>query len=64
MTVLHRTLIQTGEDPGDAPAALARLLSQLDLMSAAGTHHHHAGTGRPTRHRPDRRTGRRSAEYL
>ena len=37
VTVLHRTLIQTGEDPGDAPAALARLLSQLDLMSAAGT---------------------------
>jgi hypothetical protein len=36
VTVLHRTLIQTGEDPGDAPAALARLLSQLDLMSAAG----------------------------
>jgi hypothetical protein len=37
VTALHRTLIQTGEDPGDAPAALARLLSQLDLMSAAGT---------------------------
>ena len=35
VTALHRTLIQTGEDPGDAPAALARLLSQLDLMSAA-----------------------------
>ena len=37
VTVLHRTLIQTGEDPGDARAALARLLSQLDLVSAAGT---------------------------
>jgi hypothetical protein len=36
VTVLHRTLIQTGEDPGNAPAALARLLSQLDLVSAAG----------------------------
>jgi hypothetical protein len=34
--VLHRTLIQTGEYPGDAPAALGRLLSQLDLVSAAG----------------------------
>jgi hypothetical protein len=36
INVLHRTLIQTGEDPLDAPAALARLLSQLDLVSAAG----------------------------
>jgi hypothetical protein len=36
MTVLHRTLIQTPEDPGEAPAALARLLAQLDLVSAAG----------------------------
>lgn len=35
-TVLHRTLAQTSEDPGDAPAALARLLAQLDLVSAAG----------------------------
>ena len=32
----HRTLIQSPEDPGDAPAALARLLAQLDLVSAAG----------------------------
>jgi len=37
VTELHRTLIQTGEDPSDAPAALARLLSQLGLVSAAGT---------------------------
>jgi hypothetical protein len=36
VTVLHRTLIQVPEDPGDAPAALARLLAQLDLVSAAG----------------------------
>jgi hypothetical protein len=36
VTVLHRTLIQTSEDPAEAPVALARLLSQLDLVSAAG----------------------------
>jgi hypothetical protein len=36
MNVLHRTLVQTSYDPGDAPAALARLLAQLDLTSAAG----------------------------
>lgn len=36
ITVLHRTLIQTATDPGPAPAALARLLAQLDLISAAG----------------------------
>ena len=36
VTVLHRTLVQTPEDPGEAPAALARLLAQLDLVSAAG----------------------------
>jgi hypothetical protein len=36
VTVLHRTLIQTAEDPGRAPAALARLLAQLDLASTAG----------------------------
>ena len=36
VTVLHRTLIQTNEEPGEAPAALARLLSQLDLVTAAG----------------------------
>lgn len=35
-SVLHRTLIQTNEDPGPAAVALARLLAQLDLVSAAG----------------------------
>lgn len=36
VTVLHRTLIQTAEDPGASTLALARLLSQLDTVSAAG----------------------------
>jgi hypothetical protein len=36
VTALHRTLIQTSEDPAGAPAALARLLAQLDLIGAAG----------------------------
>jgi len=36
VTVAHRTLIQTPDDPQDAPAALARLLAQLDLVHAAG----------------------------
>ena len=36
VSALHRTLIQTSADPGAAPAALARLLAQLDLVSAAG----------------------------
>jgi hypothetical protein len=36
ITALHRTLIQTGREPRDAPQALARLLAQLDLVSAAG----------------------------
>jgi hypothetical protein len=36
MGVLHRTLVQTSYDPGEAPAELARLLAQLDLASAAG----------------------------
>lgn len=34
--VLHRTLVQTPQSPGDAPTALARLLAQLDVVSAAG----------------------------
>lgn len=34
--VLHRTLAQTPSHPGDAPADLARLLSQLDITNAAG----------------------------
>lgn len=37
ITAVHRTLIQTAEDPtGDTPLALARLLAQLDLGNAAG----------------------------
>lgn len=36
VTMAHRTLVQTAEEPADAPAALARLLAQLDLISAAG----------------------------
>lgn len=36
LTVAHRTLIQTSDDPGEAPAALARLLAQLDHVNAAG----------------------------
>ena len=36
LTVAHRTLIQTSNDPGEAPAALVRLLAQLDHVSAAG----------------------------
>ena len=35
-TVLHRTLIQTSEQPSSAPLALARLLAQLDTICAAG----------------------------
>lgn len=35
-TVLHRTLIQASEPLEQAPAGLARLLSQLDRISAAG----------------------------
>lgn len=34
--VLHRTLVQTSQPPGDAPAVLARLLAQLDAVNAAG----------------------------
>jgi hypothetical protein len=36
LDVLHRTLAQTPQPPGDAPAVLARLLAQLDAMNAAG----------------------------
>jgi hypothetical protein len=36
VTVLHRSLIQTSEDPGEAPVALARLLNQLNLVTATG----------------------------
>ncbi len=53
---LHRTLVQTSQPPEDAPAELARLLSQLDAINAAGivTVVRH-GQGGP-------RTGRRGAE--
>jgi hypothetical protein len=34
---LHRTLIQTSQEPQDAPEHLARLLAQLDAVNAAGT---------------------------
>jgi hypothetical protein len=36
LTAAHRTVIQTAQDPGGAPAALARLLAQLDHGNAAG----------------------------
>ena len=36
VAMVHRTLVQSAGDLGDAPAALARLLAQLDLVSAAG----------------------------
>ena len=36
LTVLHRTLVQTSEEPGDAATVLARLLAQLDAINAAG----------------------------
>jgi hypothetical protein len=50
INVLHRTLIQTSLDPGDAPVALARLLAQLDAISASGivvTTRHGADSGAP-----------------
>jgi hypothetical protein len=34
---LHRTLIQTSDEPLDGPEHLARLLAQLDAVNAAGT---------------------------
>ena len=36
LTALHRTLLQTSEEPVDGPVSLARLLAQLDAMDAAG----------------------------
>jgi hypothetical protein len=36
VTVLHRTLVQTSQQPGDAATTLARLLAQLDAVDAAG----------------------------
>jgi hypothetical protein len=34
--ILHRTLIQTSDEPTGAPAALARLLARLDQPATAG----------------------------
>jgi hypothetical protein len=50
VTVLHRTLAQTSEPPGDAATVLARLLAQLDAISAAGVviTSHRGGAGAPT----------------
>ena len=36
VTALHRTVIQTGQNPSPAAPALARLLAQLDVINAAG----------------------------
>jgi hypothetical protein len=36
LTALHRTLLQTAEEPVDGPVSLARLLAQLDATDAAG----------------------------
>jgi hypothetical protein len=36
VTAMHRTLAQTASPPGGASVALARLLAQLDGISAAG----------------------------
>jgi hypothetical protein len=36
VTVLHRTLAQTSEEPGNSATVLARLLAQLDAINAAG----------------------------
>jgi hypothetical protein len=50
VAMVHRTVVQSAEDPGDAPAALARLLAQLDLVSTAGViTASHGGTRREER---------------
>jgi hypothetical protein len=36
LTALHRTLVQTSQQPGEAATILARLLAQLDAINAAG----------------------------
>jgi hypothetical protein len=36
LSALHRTLLQTSEEPVDGPVSLARLLAQLDRADAAG----------------------------
>ena len=34
--ILHRTLVQTADEPAEAPEALARLLAELDQPGTAG----------------------------
>jgi hypothetical protein len=50
VTALHRTLVQTSQQPGDAATVLARLLAQLDTINAAGviTTSHRRGVGATT----------------
>jgi hypothetical protein len=36
LSALHRTLLQTPEEPVEGPVSLARLLAQLDAVDAAG----------------------------
>jgi hypothetical protein len=36
LSALHRTLLQTSEEPVDGPMSLASLLAQLDATDAAG----------------------------
>jgi hypothetical protein len=36
LAALHRTLLQTSEEPVDGPVSLASLLARLDAMDAAG----------------------------
>jgi hypothetical protein len=36
MGILHRTLVQTADEPAGAPEALARLLARLDQPGTAG----------------------------
>jgi hypothetical protein len=48
VTALHRTLVQTSQQPGDSATVLARLLAQLDTINAAGvitTTSHRRGAG-------------------
>jgi hypothetical protein len=55
VTVLHRALVQTSHQPGDAPTDLARLLAQLDAINAAGVIT--AAAARPAEHAGDGRDG-------
>jgi hypothetical protein len=55
LTVLHRTLVQTSQPPGDAATDLAGLLARLDAADAAGvvTTSRYRGAGRPPGHAAD-----------